>query len=104
VNSGNILPGNAGDNPEPSLERKPLEGVTTRGRAYRRWDGECEWCGKFISKQWSDTVGKAHLFCSKTCSGKFAAANRTYRVWKDAPKVYGSNASTSAPLERDEIV
>jgi 5-methylcytosine-specific restriction endonuclease McrA len=104
VNSGNILPGNAGDNPEPSFERKFIEGVTTRGRAYRRWDGECEWCGKFISKRWSDTKGKAHLFCSSVCSGKFIAAHRTWRTWKNAPKAHGSNASTSAPLERDEIV
>jgi hypothetical protein len=104
VNSGNILPGNAGDNPEPSFERKFIEGVTTRGRAYRRWDGSCDWCGKFISKRWSDTVGKPHLFCSKVCAGKHNAANRTYRVWKDAPKAHGSNASTSALPERDDIV
>jgi hypothetical protein len=104
VNSGNILPGQAGDNPEPSFGRKPVEGVTTRGRAYRRWDGKCDWCGTFISKPWSDTVGKAHLFCSKVCSGKHNAANRTYRVWKDAPKSHGSNASTSALPERDDIV
>src|SRR5882724_1260296 len=49
VNSGNIRPGHAEDNPEPSSGRKPLEGVTTRGRAYRRWSGACEWCGKFLS-------------------------------------------------------
>jgi hypothetical protein len=104
VNSGNILPGNAGDNPEPSFGRKPVEGVTTRGRAYRRWDGSCDWCGKFISKQWSDTVGKAHLFCSKVCAGKHNAANRTYRVWKDAPKPMAVTTSTSAPRESDDIV
>jgi hypothetical protein len=38
VNSGNIRPGHAEDNPEPSDGRKPVEGVTTRGRAYRRWE------------------------------------------------------------------
>lgn len=74
VNSGNILPGNAGDNPEPSFGRKPVEGVTTRGRAYRRWSGKCDWCGEFISKPWSDTVGKSKLFCSRSCSGKFTRA------------------------------
>lgn len=73
VNSGNIRTGNAEDNPEPSFGRKPVEGVTTRGRAYRRWDGHCEWCGAFISKRWSDVVGKRHLFCSYQCSGKHRA-------------------------------
>lgn len=68
VNSGNILPGNAGDNPEPSFGRKPVEGVTTRGRAYRRWTGSCEECGAFLSKRWSDVAGKAHIFCSRKCA------------------------------------
>jgi hypothetical protein len=42
VNSGNIPPANAEDNPEPSFGRKSVEGVTTRGRAYRRWNSFCE--------------------------------------------------------------
>ena len=71
VNSENLLPRSGGENPEPSFGRKPVEGVTTRGRAYRRWNGSCEWCGVFISKRWSDAVGKNHLFCSKHCSGKY---------------------------------
>jgi 5-methylcytosine-specific restriction endonuclease McrA len=104
VNSGKILPGNAGDNPEPSFGRKPIEGVTTRGRAYRRWEGSCEWCGAFVSKTWSDVAGKAHIFCSRVCAGKFKAANRTYRRCKNLPSGYGSKASTSAPRESDEIV
>lgn len=103
VNSGNILPGNAGDNPEPSFGRKPVEGVTTNGRAYRRWEGECGWCGAFIVKRWSDTAGKANLFCGKVCAGKYAAANRTYRPMKN-PRAHGGNADTSAPRESDDIV
>lgn len=75
VNSGNIRPGYAEDNPEPSDGRKPVEGVTTRGRAYRRWEGQCEECGVFISKQWSDVAGKAHLFCSGSCRSKFFRKN-----------------------------
>lgn len=71
VNSGDILPGNAGDNPEPSFGRKPVEGVTTRGRAYRRWRGECSYCGTFISKRWSDVKGKEQSFCSRRCAGKW---------------------------------
>jgi hypothetical protein len=102
VNSGNILPGKAGENPEPSSGRKPVEGVTTRGRAYRRWEGSCEWCGEFISKRWSDTVGKAHLFCSRNCSGKYAASHRTYRRWKNAPDFNGGNASKNAAPERND--
>jgi hypothetical protein len=104
VNSGNIRPGNAEDNPEPSFGRKPVEGVTTRGRAYRRWQGKCEWCRKFLSKRWSDVSGNAHIFCSRQCAGKWKAATRTYRRWKNAPSFYGSNASTSALRESDDIV
>lgn len=73
VNSGNIPPATAEDNPEPSFGRKPVEGLTTRGRAYRRWNGPCDWCGAFISKRWSDAAGKAHLFCSRVCAGKHRA-------------------------------
>lgn len=80
VNSGNILAGNAEDNPEPSFGRKPIEGVTTRGRAYRRWNGACDWCGTFISKPWSDVKGKKHLYCSKVCMGKGHARNRGFNV------------------------
>ena len=81
VNSGNIPPGNAEDNPAPSSRGNPLEGVTTRGRAYRRWVGPCAWCGTTISKRWSDTKGKSNLFCGKHCMGKHTAANRSYRKW-----------------------
>lgn len=86
VNSGNIQPGKAEDNPEPSSRGNPLEGVTTRGRAYRRWVGPCAWCGTTISKRWSDTKGKANLFCNKHCMGKHTAANRTYRKWANPEK------------------
>lgn len=71
VNSVNTRPDNAEGNTEPSHERKIVEGVTTRGRAYRRWYGECEFCKKFISKRLSDVKGKAHLFCSYSCSAKW---------------------------------
>jgi 5-methylcytosine-specific restriction endonuclease McrA len=76
VNSGNIRPGNAEDNPEPSFGRKPVEGVTTRGRAYRRWNGHCAECGVFISKRWSDTVGRKNLFCTRRCGGIYNARER----------------------------
>lgn len=74
VNSGKLLPGKAGDNPEPSRSGNIAEGVTTRGRAYRRWHGACEWCGTFISKRLSSV--NPHNFCSRTCSGKFNVANK----------------------------
>ena len=81
-------------NAKPSFGRKPVEGVT-RGRAYRRWEGSCEWCQKFISKRWSDTVGKSHLFCSSACSMKFK--------WAHHPsfRVNGSKAPTSAPPDTE---
>jgi hypothetical protein len=100
VNSGNIPPGKAEDNPEPSFGRKPVEGVTTRGRAYRRWMGSCEECGTFLSKRWSDVAGRANIFCSKTCAAKFKG-RRSRGVPRNS---HGSNASTSAPPERDDIV
>ena len=70
VNSGKILTGYAEDNPEPSRGGNVSEGVTTRGRVYRRWEGNCHWCGAFISKRYSDTKGKRHLFCSGSCATK----------------------------------
>lgn len=73
VNSGNISAGHAGDNPEPSLNGNIREGVTTRGRAYRRWEGRCDWCDSFISKRLSDAKGKKLHFCSHKCSGSHRA-------------------------------
>lgn len=70
VNSGNPQRKDGG-NPEPSADRKVREGVTTRGRAYRRVEGDCAECGKFFSKTKSDTTGRANLFCSKSCSATF---------------------------------
>ena len=105
VNSGDPLTGGAEGNPEPSHGRKPVEGVTTRGRAYRRWVGECDWCGTFISKRWSDTKGKKHLFCSRSCA---AYHNSNTREWRrpenprTPPKAV--NSSKSAARESDEIV
>lgn len=103
VNSGNIRPGNAEDNPEPSDDRKVIEGVTTSGRAFRKWVGNCRWCKVLVVKRLSDLAGKDYAFCSKHCSGKWSAYSRSYRQWKNPP-VDGSNAATSAPPERDEIV
>lgn len=77
VNSVEALTGGAEGNTEPSLVRNYEEGVTDRGRAYRRWNGNCEWCSKFISKRLSDTTGKKHLFCSRECATRYLAANRT---------------------------
>jgi len=71
VNSGKPLTGNAEGNPEPSLSGNAQEGVTTRGRAYRRWEGECAKCGVFVSKSLSDVKHNAKVFCSKSCSALF---------------------------------
>lgn len=67
------------DNTEPSRGGNIAEGVTTNGRAYRRWEGKCHWCGKFLSKRLSDVTGKEHIFCGKYCMGKHRAATRTWR-------------------------
>ena len=76
VNSGKAVAGKAAGNPEPSDGRKPVEGVTTRGRAYRRYEGHCGQCGVFISKRWSDVKNNFRVFCSRSCAGKFNAALR----------------------------
>lgn len=97
VNSGEAAAGQAGGNPEPSFGRKPVEGVTTRGRAYRRWEGACSFCGAFLSKRWSDVTGKRHVFCGRRCAGKHSALLRGFNV-------HGGNSSTSALPETDDIV
>ena len=73
VNSVDTLRGNT----EPSKRGNLLEGVTTRGRAYRRWQGQCDQCGTFISKPLSDISGKQHLFCSRRCATRYSAGHRT---------------------------
>jgi hypothetical protein len=99
VNSGEPVPDQkgSGGNPEPSFGRKPVEGVTTNGQAYRRWEGNCDWCGTFLSRRWSDAKDKAHHFCDKRCAGKYSACHRSYRRAKNLiPPVHGGNADTSA--------
>lgn len=76
VNSGNPQHELGGGNPEPSVSRKVREGVTTRGRAYRRVDGECGLCGKFLSRRASAAVGKTGMFCDRSCAMKFAHRER----------------------------
>lgn len=90
VNSGKLQTGNAVDNPEPSFKGNLVEGATTRGRAYRRVEGFCPTCGKFMSKRLSDAKGKAFIACSRSCAS-------TYRMKLKYGN--GSNASTSAPHE-----
>lgn len=99
VNSGNPQRKDGG-NPEPSAGRKPREGVTTRGRAYRRVEGDCAECGKFFSKAKSDTTGRANLFCSKSCGAKFN--RRAGKIGRR--RTQGGNASKSAARESDDIV
>lgn len=72
VNSGDTVPGGAGGNPEPSSDRKVVEGVTVRRQAYRRIEVNCGNCGKFLSKRPSAATGR-QVFCSRSCSAK---ANR----------------------------
>lgn len=104
VNSVNTLTGNAEGNTEPSSQGNLLEGVTTRGRAYRRWVGACDWCKTTISKPLSDVKGKAYLFCSRHCAGKHNAANRTYRRWANPDTPTAVISSTSPARESEDIV
>lgn len=104
VNSGKPLTDNAEGNPEPSPNRNIREGVTTRGRAYRRIECSCEWCGTFISRRMSDVSGRSHIFCSKPCAGRYNAAHRIWRPQTTSWVGYGSNASTRPARETDDIV
>jgi 5-methylcytosine-specific restriction endonuclease McrA len=79
VNSGKPLTVGAEGNPEPSLDGNISEGVTTRGRAYRRWNGNCPTCGTFISKRLSDVTGKSYVACSRSCATKHAQKIRRSR-------------------------
>lgn len=99
MNSVEPQTGGAVGNTEPSLRGNLLEGVTTRGRAYRRWSGPCDWCGKFLSKQLSDVTGKKNIFCSYSCSGKHRAK---FGGAFGRPKAVIS--STSLPHESEDIV
>jgi 5-methylcytosine-specific restriction endonuclease McrA len=101
VNSGKPLTGHAEGNPEPSLSGNIREGVTTRGRAYRRWDGHCGECGTFVSRRLSDTKGKNAIFCDRVCRNRWTSRMKT---GKPKSSRYGSNASTSAARESDDIV
>lgn len=101
VKSGNTPPAHAKGNPEPSQRGDVLEGLTTRGRVFRRWVGPCTTCGATISKPLSDIKGKRALFCNRACRGLWTSAQKMGkdRTWKK-----DSNASTSAAPERDDIV
>jgi len=70
VNSEKPLTVQAEGNPEPSLDGNIREGVTTRGRAYRRVETNCPTCGKFVSKRLSDAKGKGFIACSRSCATK----------------------------------
>ena len=101
VKSGDTPPEQSEGNPEPSPRGDVREGVTTRGRVFRRWVGPCGTCGTTISKPISDTKGKRALFCNRACRGKWTSAQKRGkdRSWKK-----DSKASTSAAPERDDIV
>jgi hypothetical protein len=101
VNSGEAAAGHAGGNPEPSFHGNVTEGVTTRGRAYRRWSGPCAECGKTLSRRPSDVSGKKAVFCDLACRGKWTSK---FKTGKPRHQRYGGNASTSALTERCDIV
>lgn len=101
VKSGNTPPEQSEGNPEPSLRGDVREGVTTRGRVFRRWVGTCDECGLPITKPLSDATGKRWHFCTRKC---LYVWNGKRRLGKPRPRRKDSNASTSAAPERDDIV
>ena len=104
VNSVDPLTGGAEGNTEPSLGRKIIEGVTTRGRAYRRVETSCEWCGAFVSRGYGHWKKAKHSFCGYRCAGKYNAAHRKWRPMKNPQIPMAVNSSTSAGAERQDIV
>ena len=69
------------------------------GKQSRRWEGNCEWCGVFISKPWKESKNRAHNFCSKSCAQKHRIrhlSDETHRRMSEAQKI----ASTKFKLER----
>lgn len=99
VNSVDTRPSNVEGNTEPSLQRKLLEGVTTRGRAYRRVVGECAWCKTVVSRRLSDTKHNANLFCNHSCSTKYYRA-----LGVIGRKPTAVTSSKSAGRESEDIV
>lgn len=83
VNSGDTVPGNVDGNPEPSDDRKVVEGVTARRRAYRRIEANCASCGKFVSKRPSSATGR-QIFCSRDCASRLAKPGNP-DLWVDIP-------------------
>lgn len=53
-------------------------GITapTKKRAYRRWEGKCDWCGEFLSIQLSKAKDKIHHFCNKKCMGEYNSLHK----------------------------
>ena len=101
VNSVNTLTGSAEGNTEPSFERNLVEGVTTRGRVYRRWFGECAWCKTPLSKTWSDVKHSKNVFCSKSCSASY---NKAAGIIGRKSKSMTVISSTSPGAERHDVV
>lgn len=99
VKTGDTRPGQPEGNPVPSPSGNIREGVTTRGRAYRRWEGPCATCGAFLSKPLSDVKGKMASFCGKRCMGIWMR-----KTFGPIRKPKAVTSSTSAAPARDDIV
>lgn len=88
------------ENPVPSWTRKSLEGVETKGRVVRcagtrllHIELPCEVCGKIMQKQPNQLKRAKKHYCSHKC--RMVGLNK---------HIHDSNAHTSAPPERDDIV
>lgn len=72
-----------------------------KGKSSRRWEGNCEWCGIFISKPWKDSKDRAHNFCSKSCAQKHRIRHLTDETRKKMSEAQ-IIASKKFKLERIE--
>ncbi len=99
------------DNPVPSWVRKSLEGVTTRGRVYRRKGShylkievQCQWCDKTILRAPCKVKRAKNIMCSHTCRIGWLNSKKRKRSATTGRFVNDGNTSTSTPPERDDIV
>lgn len=62
----------------------------------RRWEGNCDWCGEFISRAWGHAKKSDLHFCTTSCRGKHWAATRAPQT----PEVVARRIALSAAVRR----
>lgn len=82
VNSVKLLPGNAGDNTEPTHKGNFMKGVTTRRRDYilEQFINKhipCSQCHKILERHYYRTISTKNHFCSTKCKSLFMKGKNT---------------------------